>query len=319
MIFLIYMEVIEYTLDSAMARGAGSSSASYLDWPLFDMGNRGKYVHGIKVIEATIPKTWDNWVTSVENGDGDGGTIIFQDGASNEYSVVIDAGRYTKATFITTVNLKLSEAAFIAFLVLRFGAGTPVVTLNYDETLQKFFIDFDDTGGAGNFDPMRVFMFYEDQPSNFFLGLNDTFKTYSENVIAGTPDHNITYMPKRAYAEISPSYLQINSDELGSTVKVYNPMAPDPVTGTNGLNAVIGGNGEASSAIATITTTSNESKTLIWQDPQPSKVFTMFNEQFITKLDLYLTLGPFNGFLSLNGAPWMCKIALLVSDTPQNV
>lgn len=319
MIFLIYMEVIEYTLDSAMARGAGSSTASYLDWPCFEMGNRGKYIHGIKVIEATIPKTWDNWVTVVANGDNDGGTIVFQDGASNDYLLVVPPGHYTKATFITAVNLLLAEATFIAFLVLRFGATTPVATLNFDEPSQTFYFDFDDTGGAGNFDPMRMFMYYENQPSNFFLGLNDVNKTFSTNVVPATPDHNVTYMPTRAYAEISPSYLQINSDLLGSTVKVYNPIAPDPVTGVNGLNAVIGGNGEASTAIATITTTSNESKTLIWQDPQPSRLFTTFNEQFITKLDLYLTLGPFNGLLSLNGVPWMCKIALLVSDNPQNV
>ena len=319
MIFLIYMEVIEYTLDSAMARGAGSSTASYLDWPLFDMGNRGKYVHGIKVIEATIPKTWDNWVTNVASGATDGGRIVFEDGAAFVHNMDIPAGHYTRATFITTVNSKLAEAVFITFLVTRFGAGTPVATLNFDEPAQRFYFDVDDTGGGGNFDPLRIWMVYEDQPSNFFLGLNDVNKTFSFRAVPASPDHVITYMPKRAYAEISPSYLQVNSHELGSTVKVYNPLAPDPVTGAYGLNSVIGGNGEASTAIATITTTSNESKTLIWQDPQPTKVFTMFNEQFITKLDLYLTLGPFNGLLSLNGAPWMCKIALLVSDTTQNV
>jgi hypothetical protein len=308
-LFKKVMEYIEVELDSAVATRTGDPNYSTLDNPVFDLGQKIYNVQAVKVLEVAIPKSYNTWTDYPDIAQ----YITFQDTNNDLYLLDIPPGVYTPQTFVTTFNQAVLDdfAAITTFYTSKPNALTTLtsVTLSYSETQQTFSIRVIGTGAppASVLDVV-VFLINENQQNNFFLGQNSlSGEPFTGALLDGTATfanrHRINW----------PTYIQVNSRYLGEITKGYNAIAPPASFDSLGNPTIIGGNGQNTPMLATVPTDKSPGEIITWQDPDPLHYLKADNLFQLTELDLYLTLGPYNRVLELNGNSFYVKLGLLVN------
>lgn len=304
------MDYVELDLSSELAAYAADASYTARDWPMFNLGQRIQGIQAIKVVEVSIPKTWNNWVDTFDTDT----TAFYSTSTLNYFFLEIPAGSYTVETFIETVEALMAAPAFQADLVAETGVNGPITCeLNYDYPTQTFSFHFyGDPGdiGTGDLTVLQWFMYYSNQPNNYFIGFNGQGLT----PMIGTPDDVTLTMPLRARVNW-PNYIQVGSNTVGDICKAYKPLSLEPTTDQFGITGAIGNSGQSSPQFAAIPNDKQFGETIIWQDPNPTRYFSLNSLFQLSTIDIFLTNGPFNTPLRLNGNSFFVKIGLLVDKS----
>jgi hypothetical protein len=284
------LELYELWIAADNNNGGQQSGFSPLNWGRFRVAGDGPIedVVGIKILEWQIPASW--YVFNEVNNT----FLVFETGFTQQ-TVTIPIGNYTSASIVTALTAALNAASVAS------GSGN-TWTVTFDIRLQKLIFtssttDYTFRFGAGE----NLFINGQQIPTNsgnknprLFIGFTAGDTSSIAHVIVSPNVVNLS----------GPPYLYLNSSLIGPAVHGFLPEG-----------AVNLGRGQAGPQVAKIPVYTNPGGWIFGQDPQPQMYFEFNQNQVITELDFYFTLGSLTSEnpLDFRGGIFSLKIGLVLA------
>lgn len=299
------MEYIELDLDSNVATASATGGYSSTTWPLFQLSNRVTDIYGIKILEASIPQTWYNFIST--------NSLLWRGSLPADTFIcpVPPSGRYTIQDFLNKWALLLNSGSFFAaitaYIVTLGGTGSVLFTPSITPGL-TINVEADIIGNGGTFTVNdKVFELLLPENINFqFLG----FRSFSNvSLTTGSPLLSNSVFPYIPNPEV-PGYLSVASKKLGPLFKMYSDD-------TRYSTAYYKGEGQGTPFIGTIPIEPSNNFYFRWKDNNPTFSFNVGNLPTIDSLDICFQLGGTQTVVDLNGANFFIKIGMLIkTDKP---
>jgi hypothetical protein len=314
-------EYNEIILDSALAFQTSQAGSSSSNTPEFFLGNGLSNVVGMKLVEFTCPVSWYNWTEDIDLASGRPmNQIVFQSSiSSNIEYITVPVGSYTGPELAAELTTLINTSLFVNTMTNMGWPGgfwTPN-TVTYVTSTSKFVWEINVTDNFAFAFNINIIMYgAENVPQNvvgfklasMMLGIKSG-GGQSFLPIQGPDDgSNTTFTLTSSFVASpqGPNYLYLNSDKLGSVIK----LSPNQDI-TNGANNYQFNNvGYQTPQIAMIPIPVNNFGVIFWQEPASdhADTFNLQNMFQLQRFDLYLTLGPYTKkIIDLNGLSFICK------------
>jgi hypothetical protein len=272
-------EYNEFVFDSLDCDQAANANALSSDWPRFYFGKPVERVAAIKVLNASIPRTYYD----LENP-----TQIYvteYNGTTANFTITIPAGTYTGEDFATVLaELLTQNSAHTYTATYNTYSGKIHVSSNYNNTGNYFTFNL-------NGDTFLATL------SGFNSGLN----TSSEYI---DPKNHATLISPNVGRFDTLTHLFLCSNSLGPKIDMYLP-------GNGFIQPAI--NGADGPQVAKIPINAKPFETIHYTDPDPQKWFAMNNLNLNSSVDFYFTMGIHNTrtYLKFNGRGFSLKLGVL--------
>lgn len=278
-------EYNEYEFDSLDCDQGANSDSVVSDWPRFYIGKPIDKVAAIKVISATIPRTYYDLENSVVvnfleyNGAG---TKI------TDENITFPAGNYSQETFSTFLKTEMDTL----------GTLGPAFTVGANDITGKISITSSYATVNGSF----ILNLNGSTELALISGLDSGVNT-SSLVTASLPA-SITAPNIGMFDDLT--HLFLCSRYLGSSIGLYLPgngyIQPER-------------NGGDGPQLCKIPINADPFKNIHYQDPDPQKWFFMRNANLNGSIDFYFTKGIASSttHLKFNGRGFSVKLGLLFS------
>jgi hypothetical protein len=330
----------EIWFDSDLAISSATKYPS-TDTPIFYFPEGFKGATRIKVLEAIIPKTWQDVIeetaidpSSVDNpGDWTNGfTYFYAPHGHQQYRVIFynptnpalkfnwffPGNLHTTQDLVDYFNNDVFNGAAPLFPQFRNGintltGGTNMATnslVSIDANGRLFWqIYLVSTPGGGLGVPYIAMKFFPTTPPGTklpflakIMGLNAFQTSFGSAYFDGTGVVN--ELVSAVFPINNPfNYLTIQSNAIGANFQ----CSPNSFNDSNVYGYYVQDGKQ--SVVAEIPSTEAMGQTTVYKDPNPDRKFTVVQD-FVGQLDFFVSLGPYiNDPLNFNGASFKLKVA----------